>query len=138
MSGVSILAQTGQQGSSNSAPVVLSSDYVLPVVLASSVTSITVTPQKSGTTATTATAISTTAFTVIASNANRLGGSVFNDSISSTIYLAMGSSVTVSTQAFTLQVPVNAYFEIPYNYTGGLTGISTLSSGFARATEYTS
>lgn len=85
----------------------------------------------------TAPAISATSFTVLASNANRLGGTVFNDS-SVVLYLALAA--TASTTSYTVQVPPGGYYELPNDgcgYTGIMTGIATTATGNIRVTELT-
>lgn len=73
--------------------------------------------------------------TILASNANRLGGSVFNDS-TAILYLDT-SGGTASTTNYTVQLGQNAYFEIPANYTGLITGIWASATGNARVLEHT-
>ena len=78
---------------------------------------------------------SATSVTLLASNANRLGCSFFNDS-SSDLYLKCGT--TASTTDFTVKVLAGGYFEMPYHYTGRVDGIwSSDSTGACRVTEYT-
>ena len=80
---------------------------------------------------------SATSTTILASNANRLGATVFNDS-SSTLYLLLGSGAA-STTNYTVQLAQNDYYEVPCGYTGQLTGIwaTDPNNGAARVTELT-
>lgn len=80
-------------------------------------------------------ASSATDVTILASNANRVGGSVYNDS-TAILYLLAGSG-TSSTTNYSLQLAANDYFEIPAHYTGVLKGIWASATGNARVTEFT-
>ncbi len=73
--------------------------------------------------------------TILASNANRLGASVYNDS-GAILYLDM-SGGTATLTSYTLQIAPNGYFEVPFSYTGLITGIWGSATGSARITEYT-
>lgn len=78
--------------------------------------------------------------TILASNANRKGATIFNDS-TSILYLAL-ANVTASTTVYSVQVPAGGYYELPVNqggvYTGIIKGIwSADASGAARVTELT-
>lgn len=73
--------------------------------------------------------------TVLASNANRLGATVFNDS-DQALYLKLGA--TASTTSFTVKMAAGSYYEVPFNYTGIIDGIwAADSTGAARVTEVT-
>ena len=74
--------------------------------------------------------------TVLASNANRLGASILNDS-SARLYLKAGA--TASTTDYTVSLAQNDYWEVPSGYTGKIDGIwaSDPGDGAARVTEYT-
>lgn len=73
--------------------------------------------------------------TVLASNANRLGATVTNDS-TAILYLLLGSA-TASTTVYSVQLAAGDYYEVPFNYTGQLTGIWASATGAARVTEMT-
>lgn len=88
----------------------------------------------------TSVASSATDVSVLASNANRKGASVYNDS-TQILYLAC-SNATSSTSVYTIQVASNAFFELPpcrdgSVYTGVLKGIWASANGNARVTEWT-
>lgn len=70
--------------------------------------------------------------TVLASNANRLGATVFNDS-SSIVYLKLGATATSS--SYTVQMSALSYYEVPFGYTGIIDGIWVTATGNARTTE---
>jgi hypothetical protein len=77
---------------------------------------------------------STSSVTLIASNTARLGATIFNDS-TSILYVKFGS--TASATSFTVRMVSNAYYEVPYNYNGIITGIWVSATGNARVTELT-
>lgn len=111
----------------------------LPVSLTSTTVTGTVTTKETrSTTNTTATvASSATVVTLIASNANRLGGTIYNDS-SAILYVKLGA--TASTSDFTVALSpltssIGGYFEVPFAYTGIITGIWASATGNARVGE---
>jgi hypothetical protein len=89
----------------------------------------------SSTSTRTSVAASVTAVTLLASNTSRRGATVFNDSATATLKVGLGSSVT-STD-FTVLLTSNGYYEVPFGYTGIITGIWSLATGNARITELT-
>lgn len=74
---------------------------------------------------------------LLASNTNRKGMYIFNDS-TAILYLEFGSGVA-STSNYTVQVPANGFFEMPTApvYTGAIRGIWSAANGNARITELT-
>lgn len=77
---------------------------------------------------------SASSVTLLASNANRLGGMIWNDS-SAILYVKFGT--TASTTSCTVKMIADAYFEIPFWYTGRIDGIWASATGNARITELT-
>lgn len=75
--------------------------------------------------------------TILASNTARLGATVYNDS-SATLYLLLGATAA-STTNYTCRVASMGYYEVPFGYTGQLTGIwaTDPGDGAARVTEIT-
>jgi hypothetical protein len=75
--------------------------------------------------------------TILAANANRLGATVANDS-SAVLYLLLGSTSASATN-YSARLVQYAYYEVPFGYTGQLTGIwaSDPGDGAARVTEIT-
>lgn len=74
--------------------------------------------------------------TILAANTARYGGSVYNDDANG-LYLLLGAG-TVTTSVYTVLIPSGGYFEIPYGFTGVLTGLwGADGAGSARVTEYT-
>lgn len=85
--------------------------------------------------AVTSVADSATNVTLLASNAARLGATVYNDS-TEILYLKLGA--TASLTSFTSRLIPNAYYEIPFRYKGIIDGIwANNSTGNARITELT-
>jgi hypothetical protein len=78
--------------------------------------------------------LTTTAAVVLAANSSRRGAAVFNES-GAVLYLALGT--TASLTAYTVQVGIGAYYEVPFNYTGALWGITTAGTAVVRVTELT-
>jgi len=72
--------------------------------------------------------------TVLASNANRLGAIVYNDS-TQILYLLLASG-TSSSSNYSVQLAANDYYEVPAFYTGVIKGIWTSANGNARVTEF--
>jgi len=115
------------------------SSITLPVSLTSTTVTGTVTTKETrSTTNTTATvASSATVVTLIASNANRLGATIYNDS-TAILYVKLGA--TASTSDFTVALSpltssIGGYFEVPFAYTGIITGIWASATGNARVGE---
>jgi hypothetical protein len=73
--------------------------------------------------------------TILASNANRLGATILNDSATLLyLLLASGSSSSI---VHTVQVPAGGFFEVPFSYTGVIKGVWASANGSARVTEFT-
>jgi hypothetical protein len=110
-----------------------------PTIAAGTATIGAVKPAPSATGTITSVGLSLTSVTILASNANRLGAFVYNDS-GNILYLALASGTAASTTAYTVQVPPNSFYELPSGqaiYTGAITGIALVASGNARVTELT-
>lgn len=72
---------------------------------------------------------------LLASNAARLGATVYNDS-TAILYLLLGGG-TASTTVYSVQLAASAYYEVPFGYTGAIKGIWASATGNARLTELT-
>lgn len=72
--------------------------------------------------------------TLLASNANRLGASFYNDSTS---ILYLRCQATATTSNFTTKLYPEEYYELPANYTGSVDGIWASATGNCRVTEFT-
>jgi hypothetical protein len=70
--------------------------------------------------------------TCLASNANRLGASIYNDS-TAILYAKFGA--TASTTSFTQRIEGGGTYEIPFGYTGIIDCIWASATGSARTTE---
>lgn len=79
-------------------------------------------------------ASSATSVTLLASNANRLSASIVNDS-TQLLYIKCASAA-LSTSCI-VKVASMGYFEVPFGYTGIITGIWASANGYARVTEVT-
>lgn len=88
----------------------------------------------SSTGAGTSVASSVTVQTILAANDARVGATVYNES-TAVLYLALFAGATLT--AYTVQVPANSYREIPFGYTGIITGLWFAANGSARVTELT-
>ena len=78
--------------------------------------------------------VTTSVATVLAGNTGRYGAAVYNES-GATCYLKLGSAATLTD--YTLQVAVGGYYEVPFFYTGILTGITSAGTAVLRVTEIT-
>lgn len=72
--------------------------------------------------------------TILAANTGRKGAMVFNDS-SAILYLKLGSAS--SSTSFTVRMDGQGYYEVPFGYTGIVTGTWASATGSARVTELT-
>jgi hypothetical protein len=97
----------------------------------------TITEPKSTTATTSQVADNSSSVTILASNASRLGATILNDS-SAALYLRLGSSAATTTN-YTVRITQYGYYEVPFRYTGAITGIwaSDPGDGAARVTELT-
>jgi hypothetical protein len=73
--------------------------------------------------------------TLLAANTSRKGATIHNDS-TSILYVKFGT--TASATSYTVKMVADAYYEVPFGYTGRIDGIwSSDSTGAARITEMT-
>lgn len=77
---------------------------------------------------------SATNVTLLAANHARLGASFYNNS-TAILYLKCGA--TASTTGFTVQMATETYYELPYGYTGLVSGIWASVDGNCMITEFT-
>jgi hypothetical protein len=81
-------------------------------------------------------AMTTAAATVLAANTSRVGATIFNDAASaSAVYVALG--ITATATAFTVLIAVGGYYELPYGFTGAVTGICASGTATLRVNELT-
>ena len=95
---------------------------------------VTVTSATSATATLSNVASSASSVTLLASNASRLGATITNDS-TAILYVKFGASA--STSSYVVRMPSNAYYEVPFRYTGLIAGIWDSATGNARVTEMT-
>jgi hypothetical protein len=83
----------------------------------------------------TSVAASTSSVIALASNANRVGASFYNDS-SSLCFLAF-SATTASNTAFSIRLMPNSFTDLSVDYTGQCNAIWSTATGSLRVTEWT-
>jgi hypothetical protein len=83
----------------------------------------------------TAVASNTSAFTLLAANANRRGASIVNSS-NTTLRISL-SATNPTTTLYTVQLLNGAYYEVPFGYTGIIKGICDAVVDSVNVTEYT-
>jgi hypothetical protein len=115
----------GQKTAAASSPVVLASDQPALNVIATA-------PAPPATASVASVAASITSVTIVASNTARKGATVQNDSASA-LYLKLGTAATTS--SYTCLMAAGSYYEVPYGYTGIITGAWASATGAARVTE---
>lgn len=77
----------------------------------------------------------TSSVTILASNANRKGATVTNTDANA-LYLDL-SGGTASSTSFSVAIAANGYYEVPFGYTGLITGIwAADGAGQALVTEF--
>ncbi|MHC5594730.1 MAG: hypothetical protein ACYTXC_01955 [Nostoc sp.] len=77
---------------------------------------------------------STSNQTILAANNSRKGATVWNDSTAN-LFLEFGATATTS--AFTAKLSPSGYYEVPFNYTGVISGIWSGVNGNALVREFT-
>jgi hypothetical protein len=83
---------------------------------------------------TTSPAVTNSNTSILASNSNRLGATIYNEG-AAICYMILGSTAT--TTSYTLQIQVGGYYEIPFGYTGAIFGITSAGTAQLRVTEIT-
>jgi hypothetical protein len=75
--------------------------------------------------------------TLLAANPLRLGAAIYNNS-DGDLFIKLGTAVVATTALFTVKVIPGFYYEVPYNFTGVITGIwaAAATSGDAQVTEF--
>jgi hypothetical protein len=74
---------------------------------------------------------------LLAANSKRKGGSVFNTDANA-LCIRMDGGTATTTTGFNVRLTQNQYFEIPFGYTGAITGIWEVDgAGAANIAEYT-
>ena len=77
---------------------------------------------------------SASSVTLLAANTVRIGATIWNDS-SAILYVDLTGGTATATSC-SVKLVADAYFEVPYRYTGLITGIWASATGAARITEF--
>jgi len=96
-------------------------------------TSVTITPSTSATATPTSVAASITSVSLLGANSARKGSTIWNNSTAN-LYVELGA--TASTSAFTARVGAGGYYEIPFAYTGEISGIWDAANGSALVRDF--
>lgn len=67
--------------------------------------------------------LNSTPFSLFVANSNRKGLTVSNSSLSNAAYIMLGPSASYTN--YSARIPPNGYYEVPYNYTGLITGATS-------------
>lgn len=78
--------------------------------------------------------VTTTSSVILAVNASRLGVTIYNEG-PSTAYVAL--SGTASLTAYTIQIALGGYYELPFSFRNNLSAITASSTAVLRVTELT-
>jgi len=87
---------------------------------------------RSSTPSQTSPAVTNSNTSILASNSNRLGATIYNEG-AAICYMILGSTAT--TTSYTLQIQVGGYYEVPFGYTGAIFGITSAGTATLRVTE---
>lgn len=71
---------------------------------------------------------------ILALNADRLGATIYNEG-AATCYLKLGATASIT--SYTLQIVTGGYYEVPFDYTGIIDGITSAGTAQLRVTEIT-
>ena len=93
------------------------------------------TPEKSATTTRTSISASTVAQVFLAANSGRKGATIYNASPGK-LYLALGNTMASDTD-YTILMTTNSYYEVPFAFTGKISGVWTNNNGSAIIGEMT-
>lgn len=89
---------------------------------------------KATTPAQTSVSVLITSTEILAANSNRIGMTIYNES-GAICFIKLGS--TASLTSYTAQIAIGGYFELPYYYTGVISGITVAITSILRVTEFT-
>ncbi|MCC5641097.1 hypothetical protein LC593_35810 [Nostoc sp. CHAB 5844] len=95
--------------------------------------SVTVTTPTSSTSTPTTVAASVTSQTIAAINSNRKGLTIWNDS-TATLYIDFDSAASATD--FAVKISAGGYYEMPFDYTGVISGIWSAANGSALVREF--
>jgi len=71
---------------------------------------------------------------ILASNSNRLGATIFNEGAAIS-YTKLGGTASIT--SYTVQIASGGYYECPFGYTGAIDGITSSGTAQLRVTELT-
>ena len=71
---------------------------------------------------------------ILASNANRLGATIWNEG-AAICYTKMGATASIT--SYSVQIASGGYYEVPFGYTGAIDGITSSGTAQLRVTELT-
>lgn len=130
----------GLPGIYNSSPITLATgEGAAPALDTNGQLIVSSTSSPSAPTSTTATetsvASSATSVALTTANTARKGVAVFNDS-TAVLYLRL-SATAATTALYTTQIGTGGYYEVPFGYTGAITGIWASANGAALITVMT-
>ena len=80
-------------------------------------------------------ASSATNVAILASNPGRRGASIVNAS-TAILYLRLDGGTATVTTGHSVQIPTLGYYEVPYGFTGAISGIWASANGSANVTEF--
>lgn len=84
----------------------------------------------------TSVSVTTSSTSILASNANRLGATIWNDDAGISVYVKLGA--TASTASFTVRLSGKSFYELQTPvYSGAIDGITATSTATVLATELT-
>lgn len=78
-------------------------------------------------------AASITSIQILAANAERKGATIWNHSAAN-LFLELGSKAALT--AFALKITPGSYYELPFGYSGRISGIWDAANGFAFVREF--
>lgn len=104
----------------------------LPVAIASNQSSVPVKEVRSATPTQSSPSVTGASTVILASNANRLGATIYNEG-AAICYMKLGG--TASLTSYSLQIASGGYYEVPFGYTGAIDGITSSGTAQLRVTE---
>lgn len=107
--------------------------FNVPLATISTRQSVVVEPENAPTASQASVASSAASVTLRAASAARKGLAIYNDSTAQ-LFLLLGAGPASAT-AFTIEMDPSSYYEVPFNYTGIVTGVWSAVDGAARVTE---
>lgn len=111
-------------------------DLVLIILGLTNLNAATVGPSTTGASTSVANAVANTV--ILAANAARKGAAIFNDDTATTgatLNIALGFAASAT--AFTVRIPAQGYYEVPFWFRGAINGFASAATGNARITELT-